>query len=188
MAAEETTFYPAAMAADSYSSGAAVGPESLLMKHSTPHQTYYRSLDNSVRRKSATATPAHLNSGGRASPGPLASYSYLDDSSDHEREEDREISSHKRSTGDEGDEGVQLLRDTAKGEDYNDRLECDKEDRLKDDWDKLPISLTCVLIPSCAVKNCEFLGGKIWRERGGREGGGSTIWPHTKSTWYQGSL
>jgi hypothetical protein len=159
MAAEETTFYPApaaaAMATGSYSSETTVRPESLLRKHSIPHSTYYNSLDGSSVRRKSSVTPPHLSSGTHAaSPGTLASYSYLDDSSDHEREDERENSGRVKLKRTTSPDNVQLLRSSAMGDG---RVECEREDRLKDDWNRPPISLTCALIPSCAVQHCEFV-------------------------------
>ena len=119
---------------------------------------YYSSFDNSVC--STADTVPVLASTTLDSPVPA---DYVEDSSDHEREDDRESTYLVRSSSGSKrhDSSIQALDVVGAGGDEHDReggdciRPCDKEDVIREDVIP-PYTLTCTLIPTWAVKHCEF--------------------------------
>lgn len=135
----------------------------MLRRNSTPATTnsYYSSFDNSVHSNGNTLpTPTSFGPAG-------GGFGILDDSSDHEREDDNDsvcggVFDGRSNSG----SAVQLLGDTEKAHknglvglgDCRGRLEYSKEDILREGgvMRPSPYTLTCTLIPSWAVQHCEF--------------------------------
>ena len=135
-------------------------PVSLLRRNSrvVGNGYYYSSFDNSVSACSIGDTMPMLAS---STPPPA---DYLEESSDHEREDDRE-STYLVRCGSHGKLGSSIqAQDVVGAEDEQDQDEgncdsirpCKKEVIIGKDVVS-PYTLTCTLIPSWTVKNCKFV-------------------------------